>query len=111
MTTNQIDNLIKLPKENKKSIYKSYLNRKNLKINDETAEYYIEAIENLIDYLEKLSSSSLSHQEINESLSSNEDVNLKKNLNAIEDLKLALRTSPLRLVIYIFKFKMNLKWS
>lgn len=98
LTTNQIENLIKLPAENKKSIYKSYLNRKKKEANvsnEESVEYYVEAIDNLIACLSKSSNPVGSSQSSAELAVFNDD-NFQESLNAVEDLKLALRTSPLR---------------
>ena len=86
MTSDQIDNLLKLPDENKKSILKSYLSRKQKRAADEeSAEYYVEAVDNLISCLGKT-----------DLVSSSPIDGLKESLSALEDLKLALRTSPLR---------------
>jgi hypothetical protein len=149
LTANQIDNLINLPKESKKSIYKSYLNRKEFKKNDDTVDYYLKSLQNLKAYLQLPqqqqrkttatttvgadvchSSLSLKEQSMTKSpadlllpknkairqgeggggrgaISDSDEhptapaaavanMNLSEILNAIEDLKLALRTSPLR---------------
>ena len=106
LTSSQIENLLKLPSENKKSIYKSYLTRKKrdscVSNAAESVEYYVEAIDNLIACLTKRNNHVSFNQQNSNIVNNDDEDNFRESLTAVEDLKLSLRTSPLRFVWIAF---------
>jgi hypothetical protein len=99
----QIENLMKLPKEKKLTIYKTYL----LNLNEEPAFFFIDSMKYLIDHMKRTKNQPNELIDLNTSTRTRL---VESNMRIIDDLKLALRIRPLRfaykyLVIFLIKIR------
>jgi hypothetical protein len=85
----QIENLMKLPKEKKFTIYKTYL----LNLNEEPAFVFIDSMKYLIDHMKRTRNQPNELIDLN---TSSRTRLVQNNIRIIDDLKLALRIRPLR---------------
>ena len=119
LSTTQIDNIMKLPDENKQTIFKSYIAKTESTSFEEQADLYIRKIDSLADIFDRLKkedSSCISYETVNDKLKHNEIleglknrsidlINLENNIKVVDVLKLVLRTRPIRfdyLFIYLY---------
>ena len=110
---------MKLPDENKQTIFKSYIAKTESTNFEEQADLYIRKIDSLADIFDRLKkedSSCITHETVNDKLKHNEIleglknrsidlINLENNIKVVDVLKLVLRTRPIRfdyLFIYFY---------
>ena len=91
LTGTQIEKIMSMPDENKLNIYKSYLTKSESMSNLEPADSFIQKMDSLLFYFDHAVDSSASTDEIRQDAAV-----LDNNLKIVEDLRLHLRTQPLR---------------